>query len=387
MTAPLRVVHAGAEPDALGRSPDALLEAWFTLRDVANAVDRAGAQVTVVQAAAYDAAVQRDGVCYQFVRARARSGWRARVDRWATPLARAWVDRIRDLRPDVVHFNGLGFPLHLAAVARALPSTPILVQDHADGLPGRWTRSLRARGLAHAAGAAFTAVEQADPFFAAGLLRPGTPVFAIPETSSSFTPGDASEARRQTGLYGDPCLLWLGNLDENKDPLAILAAVARAANRLPDVQLWCAFREQTLLEQVRARIAEDARLAERVHLIGAQPRERVETLLRAADLLVQGSHREGSGYAVIEALACGLTPIITSIPSFRALTSDGVVGGLFEPSDDRALTELLVKFAACDRAALRAHARRHFEAHLSFEMVGRSLVEAYRALFASRHAA
>ena len=51
--------------------------------------------------------------------------------------------------------------------------------------------------------------------------------------------------------------------------------------------------------------------------------------MRAADLFVLGSHREGSGYSLIEALACGLPPIVTDIPSFRSLTGAGVVGALW----------------------------------------------------------
>jgi glycosyltransferase involved in cell wall biosynthesis len=378
----LRVVYAAPEPDALGRSPDALFEAWFSLRDVTRAVAAAGAEVTAVLAAVYDATVVREGVTYDFVRVPLRTGLRSRLGRWATRLDHRWIARVRAARPDVIHFNGLGFPRHIKALAKALPDVPILVQDHADGLPGPWTRGLHARGLARAAGVAFTAADQALPFVGAGLLGQVAQIFEIPESSSDFTPGDPLGARRETGLYGDPCLLWLGNLDENKDPMTVLAAVARAAERLPDLQLWCAFRHQTLLAEVRARLAEDPALSERIHLIGAQRRDRVETLLRAADFLVQGSHREGSGYAVIEALACGVTPLITNIPSFRALTGEGAVGGLFEPGDDLALADLLVCFAARDRDDLRDRARRHFDAHLSFEIVGRSLVDAYRALVA-----
>lgn len=376
----LRVVHAGAAPDPLGRAPDALLEAWYTLRDVATAVARAGAEATVVQAAAYDARFQQDGVRYDFVRVPPRAGWRTSVGRWATPVSARWVDRIREARPHVLHVNGLGFPRHVAALSRALPDVPLLLQDHADAPPGRWTRWLHARGLRRAAGISFTTAEQAEPFLRSRLLPRSARRFEIPESSTHFTPGDLARARGEVKLYGDPCLLWLGNLDGNKDPMTVLGAVARVSAELPDVQLWCAFRGPELLTEVRARIAGDARLAERVHLLGAQPRERVETLLRAADFLVQGSHREGTGYAVIEALACGVTPLVTRIPSFRALTGDGAVGGLFAPGDERALAELLLRFARLDRNRLRAAARNHFEAHLSFDVLGRALVDAYRSL-------
>ena len=46
----------------------------------------------------------------------------------------------------------------------------------------------------------------------------------------------------------------------------------------------------------------------------ADTRARVEELMRAADIFTLGSHREGSGYALTEALACGLPPVVTDIP-------------------------------------------------------------------------
>src|SRR6185437_6621870 len=130
--------------------------------------------------------------------------------------------------------------------------------------------------------------------------------FAIPESSSRFTPGDRARARALTGLSGDPCVLWVGRLTRGKDPLTVLEGIALAASRLPGLRLWCAFGAAPMLVEVRARIADDPRLAGRVHLLGEAPHARIETLLQAADLYVSGSRVEGSGYAALEAIACGV---------------------------------------------------------------------------------
>jgi glycosyltransferase involved in cell wall biosynthesis len=125
-------------------------------------------------------------------------------------------------------------------------------------------------------------------------------------------------------------------------------------------------------------------LRERVHLLGALPHEHMELACRASDFLMSGSHREGSGYAVIEALACGTTPILSDIPAFRALTGRGLVGALAPPGAHPVFAEQLLRLARADRAMLRARAREHFERSLTFPVLGARLLGAYRELLADR---
>ena len=378
------VVHLNVLPDTEQRRPEDLLATWFTLVDVATAVARAGAGVVVVQAAAKDDTLELDGVRYLFVRSRLPSPARKALGLWATPLSPSVFEAVRGLRPRVVHFHGLAFPRHVGALVHAVPEAAVLVQDHANRVarPGR--RHLYRRGFRGVAGVVFTAAEEVEPYRAAGVIPGDVPVFAIPESSSRFTPGDQLAARAATGLHGDPCLLWIGHLNANKDPLTALEAVARVAGELPAVRLWCVFRDAPLLGEVEARVAGDPRLAGRVHLLGPRPREAVEGLLRAADFFVLASHSEGSSFSVMEGMACGTPPLVTDIPSLRALTGGGAVGALFPPGDASSLARSISQLARGDRARLRRETRGHFEEHLSFEVLGRKLVLAYDALAGGR---
>ena len=127
-------------------------------------------------------------------------------------------------------------------------------------------------------------------------------MFELPESTSTFEPGEQSVAREQTGVHGDPAILSVGHLIPNKDPLTVLDGIAAAVEDLPNLQLWSCFGSAALLQAVRTRIETDPTLRDRVHLLGRVPHSDVEQLMRAADLFVLGSHREGGSFSLIEAL-------------------------------------------------------------------------------------
>jgi glycosyltransferase involved in cell wall biosynthesis len=114
--------------------------------------------------------------------------------------------------------------------------------------------------------------------------------------------------------------------------------------------------------------------------LGPLPHETVERLCRAADFFMLGSHRESCGYALLEALACGATPIVSNVPAFRAITANGKVGALCKPGDPDSFADALVSLAGRSIAALRAQAISHFKSELSFPVVGKKLLAAYEQL-------
>jgi glycosyltransferase involved in cell wall biosynthesis len=364
----IRVAQIGIVQPRGRIDPDRLLADWPTLVDIATATQRAGAEVTVVQSFHRDAEIVRDGVRYRFVAEPALPGRATGLMPWR--LARA----VRAAAPDVLHVNGLDFRRHMRALR--LLGVPILVQDHASCAGAGGSR--RRHALEGIAGIAFTAAEQAQPFVEMGELSPRVSVFAVPESSTRFSPGSQASARARTGVTGDPAVLWVGRLDDNKDPLTILDAIEIAARDLPQLKLWCCFHQQPSLAEVETRIAASPMLAGRVHLLGRVPHARIETLLNASDFFLLGSHHEGSGYALIEALACGVIPIVSDIAPFRAIA--GSVGALIPVGDAAGFASALVALAQQDRVALRHRAIEHFDAHLSFDRVGARLCAIYAQL-------
>jgi glycosyltransferase involved in cell wall biosynthesis len=355
----MHVLSVGFNVERAGRDPDEVFHTWPTLTHVGEASATAGVHVTVLQASQQPRVVEHRGVTCHFVKPATLAGHAA------------------SLKAEVLHVHGLCFPLHTRLLAERTGRVPIVLQSHADRPPAPWRTAIHRWGLRHTAAVICTERSQMDPFIQARLLPRSIQVFELAGASSRFTPGSREEARKMTGVFGDPSVLWVGRLEANKDPLTILEAVSRVTPQLPDLQLWCCYGDAPLLPQVHERLAADPALAERVHLLGPVSHPRVEQLNRAADFFVLGSHHEGGPFSVIEALACGATPIVTDIPAMRALTGNGAVGALFPPGDAEALARALVVTSARDRHELRTAARAHFDATLSFHALGHGLRRVY----------
>jgi glycosyltransferase involved in cell wall biosynthesis len=366
--------------DPEGQGGEALLRAWHTLPGVAAAAVRAGANVTIVQAATRREIIEQDGVTYHFVDdSRRMQGRFARSIKLLRPAPRL-VDLVRALRPDVIHLHGFVFPFVVWNFVRAFPGIPLMVQDHSTHLPRGLRRALWRKVCRSIDAVAFTTREQARPFYEAGVFRPETKLFEILGGSSFFTPGDRDAARSRAGISGAPCILWVGRLDSNKDPLTALDAFELASPALPEARLWCVFREAPLLDAVRQRISRSSVLSERVTLLGDRPYDRMEDLFRAADLFVQTSHFEASGFSALEAMACGTPALLTDIPSFRRITNNGKAGSLTPVGDSTALADSMLRWGVEQVLPIRQAVRDWFERGLSFDCIGRDLHSAYESL-------
>jgi glycosyltransferase involved in cell wall biosynthesis len=265
-----------------------------------------------------------------------------------------------------------------------------VVQDHGSRPPdprhpiGALAAVARRAGLWVADGFLFTAARQAEPWRRGGVIGARQVVYEVQEASTAFRPVPPGAARRESGVDGSPAVLWVGRLNANKDPLMALEGFERSVRLLPHARLTMVFGAGDLLAAVRRRVSGSAALASRVRLAGPVPHDRMPAFYSAADLFLLGSHHEGSGYALIEACACGASPVVTDIPSFRAMTGGGRIGALWAPGDAAACARALVAAGRRDRLAERGRVLDHFEQALSWSATGRRAMEAYAHAAAGR---
>jgi glycosyltransferase involved in cell wall biosynthesis len=370
----VRIVQLNLAYDASVAEPTALLDRYHTLTGLSTALSACGATVAVVQRFPKAGMVARDNVRYTLV---CDDGRALPPPSWTSdPVIKA----VSAEQPDVAHINGLMFPAIVRQLRAAMPSVAIVLQDHAGITPPGGIQRLRDRswtGLRDADAWSFTAAEHAEPWRDTGLLGDAH-VFEILEASTSFAPLPRDDAAALTGVGGSPVMLWVGRLNENKDPLTVLSGVERALEMVPEARLWMIYSDATLEPGVRGLLDSTPRLRERVSLVGQVAYERLPAYYSATDIYVSGSHREGSGYALIEAMSCGAVPIVTDIPSFRAITAD--CGRRWTAGNPQSFADALRVIADADLASERVKVSERFARDLSWAAIGRRTIDAYRSL-------
>ena len=86
-------------------------------------------------------------------------------------------------------------------------------------------------------------------------------------------------------------------------------------------------------------VREDTSLRERIHFLGY--RDDIPDLMRAADIFVSASHREGMPRSIIEAMICGLPVVATNVRGSREEVVDGETGSLVAVKQPQALADAL----------------------------------------------
>ena len=177
---------------------------------------------------------------------------------------------------------------------------------------------------------------------------------------------------------GDPRILFLGRLDQEKGVFMLLDAFERL--RHPTARLRLAGGGQNA-DAVRRRAAR----LERVELVGPVPRERVPDEMAACAIYCMPSFSEPFGLGALEAMACGRSVVATRAGGLAHLVPpDG--GRLVAPGDAEALAAALAELLDDPgrRAAQGAANRRRVEAEHGWDHVAARLEDHYESLIDRR---
>jgi glycosyltransferase involved in cell wall biosynthesis len=201
-------------------------------------------------------------------------------------------------------------------------------------------------------------------------------IHEVMEVSSVFSPVDKELARSKTKSTGNPVFLWVGRLNENKDPLTVVKAFLQFVKLQPTARLYMIFHTTELLAKIRNLLTQHKANEEVVVLVGAVEHSDMLYWLNSADFIVSGSHYEGSGTAVCEAMSCGCVPILTDIFSFQMISGNGKCGLLYETGNEQALISTFLKTTKMNLGEERNKTLEQFRKKLSFEAIAVAIQEA-----------
>ncbi len=133
-------------------------------------------------------------------------------------------------------------------------------------------------------------------------------------------------------------MLYVGRQVPLKNLRFLLAALAEARKRAPLVGVLCGDGPQ---RPELEKYAEELRIADEVRFLGRRPRSEVLGLLKRANVFVFLSAYEGCPNAVIEAMACGCSLVVSDIPAHREFL-DEECAVFVDPQDIRQVSNAIL---------------------------------------------
>ena len=169
-----------------------------------------------------------------------------------------------------------------------------------------------------------------------GLARRHLPVI---RNGLSAAPFDAAKGADLGLPPGVKTIVQVANVMPDKDFATLLAAAGLLKQKRDDFRIVLVGRDTDSPEMLAEITAADLTGM----VIGAGHRDDIPAVLAAADVFVLSTHGEVSSVATLEAFAAGVPAVVSDIPAFDKMLTDGVEGLRAAPDDPSALAGAIDK--------------------------------------------
>lgn len=208
-------------------------------------------------------------------------------------------------------------------------------------------------------------------------LDPAEPFRPLHETARR-------EVKQSLGFDPDlKLVLYLGRLVERKRPLDFVSAVQRLLairNDLEAAVVGESYHHEDSIDELAHRTIDQFGSP---RLTWRPQTEQPWLYFAVADLAVTPSDRDGEAFTVLEAMACGAVPVVSSLPVLEGIVGGHVpAGAVFPVGDVDRLTQVVQRLLDDDRerARLRANALQRVVTERNLRIICReTLMRAYRS--------
>lgn len=251
---------------------------------------------------------------------------------------------VKSIDPDIVHshfiakfgFHGalLGFhPFVISAWG-----SDVLVIPKTSKLLWHFTKfSLKRADMIHAV-SEYMADEIKSSF---GLLGHKIKIIPFGIDSKQFNPNvDTSEIMSRLEWDTDPIIVSARNFEPIYNIECLINAIPIVLKEIPNAKFML-LGKGTLRDCLQEMI-EELELGKSAKIIGHVPHNKLHKYLSCADIYVSTSLSDSLGVSNLEAMACGLTVILTDLPINKELIKKGLDFETFPVGDSQILAEKIV---------------------------------------------
>jgi len=217
------------------------------------------------------------------------------------------------------------------------------------------------------------------------LEHPSTVILHGIDTEGFSPPKDRADLKRRMGLPEGPLVGCYGRIRAQKGTDVFVDAMIELLKTRPEASAVVMGRatetHQGFEKELRARV-KAAGLADRILFKPEVPVHEMADWYRVLDLFIAPQRWEGFGLTPIEAMACGVPVVATTVGAFEELVVEGQTGALIPPGDVAAMAGAAAPYLD-DPALRQAHAgaaRAHVEAAFRIEREAAAITAIYRDL-------
>lgn len=192
-----------------------------------------------------------------------------------------------------------------------------------------------------------------------------------------LSPEEKVKEKQNLGIKeNDMVINMITRLDVEKGFEYVLPALREIMSRRSNDFIILVAGKGRLRKQIEDYIKEN-KLNEHIKLLGPLDREKVRRLLQASDIhLYAGTMGCSISIALLEAMACGCVPIVTSVPEMHKYIITPEMGWVVPPKDIQALVNALWSALSLKDKLIQMgrNARKYIENNHSFEVASKYFI-------------
>jgi glycosyltransferase involved in cell wall biosynthesis len=252
---------------------------------------------------------------------------------------------VKEMRPDILHLHSLYFPSNLAIYTGFHPM--VMTPWNGDITWSKKNTKLRTLfircALKQADLITVDSQELKEQCLKRGVAEDKIRIVQWGVELDIFHPVEDKPAlRRELGLGQGPMVLSTRALGEMYNIDVLIEAAALVLERNPGASFVLTWPSEQKLNQLR-QLAETLKVSDSIHFLGhIAERAVLAKYYAVADVYVTIASGDTTPVSLLEAMACGIAPVASDLPSIREWIIDGWNGILVPPRDVKATAEAII---------------------------------------------